>query len=1348
MSIELIMQIINYVMLAIILICGLIGFKRGTLKSGYYIVATFIALLLGLLLMKPISKAMLEINISWLNINIDGVQVSTPMQFITDFITLKYPDYTFLLQENSYSIELLKGVASIATKVIYFIVLLLSLVTVFYLIFGILWKIFKPQLRSIFNKKQENDEQYEVKKYRVSMLSRLGGLGIGLTKGLIYLLLIGIIFAGVSSIATSLDNITSNTNKEVGIVLVEDTFTIMELGSDTNELIDNSSLFDDETRQILQAYRKSISGKVFGTLKFGESKSTFDEILFDSIFTIDGKNGNIKIRKELIKLNNLLENEAIKTVMTDGFDFNKLYLLSEDDLKQIVDVLSSLDCVKVIVPVGLELITYSDLLKDKLGTEYDSVKELLEKELPELLKMNYCNEIKNLGYVFIDVLDLLGDGLEDPGKIDYFNFDQDIINQIFTNLEKLEIFDIVAPIAINYLINSETVIKAIEKVGFTIEDLGLNNEIDYSEELKNLPKLYEKFIALGVKQVEGKIDFSSLNNEAINDFVEALFDSTIISNALPVVASTLTTSYLPEEYSDIFTKEELDAIDWKKEFSPLLSAVATLLNTDILTAEDKIAALSSLSFEDIEILGTNLAQSELISSKLNIIMDKLLKTLLSDKVTYQGLDNENEKWDKNEIISLFNVMKQFTNGFNLQFTEEEINDLTLSMSSSKYIKKNLNSIVNALTESFGFEVASLTEEEWTMSEIYITFKALNVVTSSSVGNDISLEDFLNLSEEQQNILLESKIIKNSLKRLLIEKTKQGQELDILKGVYENGINEQGKIVYSWDDEIVDAAFEIKGNKIIFHQDNTELYIIYKNDLYFASTTNTEYELDNLSNSNDYSVKAINKKGELRNIINAISKLEINNVNDFNIDLKVVITNKETLFASYIFQETMINEIRKLQSQKSQIICIPSEYNENGNGQWSGKNGELYNLLDAIDALLDISKSDEKCSIESLNQKLEFLLLNKISDNLDVVLKSDIISATIINKLRNLNNNGLTISDEFMIDDSLWFSIYNDGKLVEHQELGNIINSLALITKGQNDRIEALNVQKAIDSALQLFKDDENIETVLKSKILAATIKEYITSSQSFSNSNYINDAFKNNNKNVNNIDEWYSYDENNKPLKKELWKLLQSVALILDGQSFTELEHFNIELIINNKDMLPTLNEQYNVTKSNIDVMLNSIIIEEIFASIVKDICVNGGYLSSVINIPSDVNWYHKDVIGNEEYDLKTFLESFLLVQSFFGYGENSDIINSITKLKSLSNDEVELLATGMVISRIFRGSIEKIFNTIFGTEYLIKSLTSTNMKPWDSIKFNQKDYEGNTKIQARTKFIQTFNTICYELNK
>lgn len=1349
--VEQIILILNIVFGLIIFICASIGFLRGTLKSSYFFVASILVFVIGWILMGPISGSLAYTDLSWLNINIEGIQLENPMQFVGAFVAQEMPDYAFLFEEGSHSLQLMIGVIGLFVKIFYYIGLLIAMVTTFYIIFGVLWLILKKPIRKLFNRKEASKEG----KYKVSIFSRLGGLGIGAAKGLMYTLFIGIIFAGIASISTSMKEAVNEVD-EVAVVCVNDTFTVVELSNTNEEQLSNSLSEYEDIFTLFEGYNKTIPGVVFGSIKFGEYDTSFDEYMFDNIFKIDGKNGDIKIRKELRKVAKALSNDAIKEIMNDGFDINKLYQLNEEDLIELIETLSSLDVVKVLVPVGLEFVAYSELLQNELGSEFEDIQNMIKEKLPELMEINYCQEFKNLGFIFVDVIQLLGENISDLKQIDYFNLDQEVINDIFKNLNEMEILEVVAPVTISYLLNMDSIKEAIEKTGFTVEDLGLNSDIDYVDELLTLPNIYEKVVDLGIQRVNGEIDLTTIDPTKVEALVEALFDSTIVSNAVPVVATTLINTYLPDEYNDIFTKEELENVNWESEFSPLLSAVAMILKTDLLTTEDKVQALVNLDDETVNQLGSYLSKSSIMTDNLNELIETLLYTVLHEDIKLDGLDkSKGEEWNQEEIVALFNVLKQFSNGLNLELSDGEIDKLADSMSESIYIKKNLNNIIDALTSGIGFEVADLTEEEWTKNEIFVTFKALNIITSfNGSGSSTTIEDFLGIGGEKLNIILESKLIKDSLVNLIIDMSQPGESLEILKGVYENGQNKDGIQLYYWDatTTFVSSTVSSSGILTISPSSSTTEYIIYKNDRYFASTKELTFDLNNESyifNSNDeFEVKGIIDAGELRKVFNAISKLDVDNIANFNIDLKMVIENKDTLLDSYIISETIIGQIRSFDTGADSVIIIPVEFKEDGNGIWQGEYGELNNIIDALDCILDISNSSEPVYIDSLGERLEYLYINNLSDNSDIILKSKIISLTLINKIKQLNNNGLYIQDKYLNNDDLWLNVYDEnGNVSEEKELSYLIKALGLILSNDSN-LEAIDLYETIDSALSIFKNDNEAQEVLKSEIISYTLVNNLKNINVLNDSGYITTAFSNNNKDINDMDDWYSYDSNHNPIKKELWNLLKGVTLIIGDQSLLDLNDFSIEMLIENENMKPVYNNSCEIVSSNIAVMLDSIVLEEIFSGIASNLCKSGGYLELVINVPSDVNWYKKDVGTNEEYDLKTFLESFFIIQSAFDYTNCSNILESVTNLKTLSQTEIKNLATGMVISRIFRGSIEKMFNSIFYPEYLLKTYGGASLKSWDSIKFVQSNYVGNTKVAARDKFVSTFTTICTELNK
>lgn len=1305
----------------VILICGLVGFIRGTLKSGYFFAATLIVFALGWILMAPISNSMATMDISSFGIVIGDIYVTTPIHLIECLIVENAPGLAFLFQEGSSSFALIQGVIGMGVKIVYFILLLIGFFTIYYLIFGIAWIFIKKPLRKLFKINTEGED-----KPKLSMKSRLIGMGIGLSKGLLYALLFSLVFAGIASISNSFQNAASNSQK-VAMVCVNDTFTLVELNNEENDDNDldessqNSEIFD-----ILGSYSNSVPGKVFGCVKYGEQKSSIDELMFDSIFAIDAKNGNLKLRKELKKVSSILNSPTVQEVMKDGFDISKLYLLEEQELRSLVDLLSSLDVIQILVPVGIEFLAYSDLLVESFGDDFVDIQKLIQDKYDELIELDYCNEVKNIGYAFVNVLQLLGDGLEEDKKIDFFNFDQETLNKIFENLGELELLEIIAPVTINFLINTDAVKTAIESTGFTVEDLGLNGDINYVDELMNLPKIYEKIASLGIQIVDEEVDLSNVDASKIEGFVEVLFDSSIIKNAIPVVATTLVNNYLPEEFSNIFSKEEVDDVNWEDEFAPLLKAAVTLLNSGILNAEDKIVALSQLSDEKINELGQYISESEVFTNNLNDIVEALLKVVLGEDIKYYGLEeSKGENWSKDEIISLFNVMKKMSNGLTLEQTDAETEELAIALHSSTYIRKNLNNIINALTSGFGFDVANLEPEEWTINEIYVTFKALNIVNSSSSGSIANIEDFFSMSDEKLDILLESKIIKDSMIRLIVEQSKPGEDLDILQCVYDNGINENGQKVYSWDDEIVDAEFSISQGVITVKEiEGVTKYKVYKNGRYFASIEN-ELTLSiskdgyTYDSKDEFSVKAIKENGEIRNLINGISALNIKDFSQFDFDLTAVNNNKKVILDSYILSNTIVKLVKDLGNDG--VVVIPDELYSN-NDLWLNETGELSNLIDGLNILLDLENSEEKVVFDDLNEKLSTFSLKILVNNSEELFKSKIISTTIIKEFRGMNENGLIIPAKYMNSYDDWYNIYDENNnLIKEQELVKLLESLDLILTNDSN-INDINIDDVFDNILDCFNDEAKTKILLKSVVICDTIQDNVINSTALDGKDYINKSFNTYKLNVNDKLNWYSFDSNGDPERKELWNFMNGLKLLLNGKSYNSLNTIDIDLLVSNENMKPKYNSNCEITESNNNEMLKSIILEEAFVQIVESLCTNGGCLEDLIELPSDFVWYRKDLKSSKEYDLQTFLDSYYLIQKPLMLGADFNLDRSYTNLKSLSDSELDVLATGMVISRTFKNNIATMFNKMLKVNIL-----------------NQSEYNNASKLAAKQKFISDF---------
>ena len=204
-------------------------------------------------------------------------------------------------------------------------------------------------------------------------------------------------------------------------------------------------------------------------------------------------------------------------------------------------------------------------------------------------------------------------------------------------------------------------------------------------------------------------------------------------------------------------------------------------------------------------------------------------------------------------------------------------------------------------------------------------------------------------------------------------------------------------------------------------------------------------------------------------------------------------------------------------------------------------------------------------------------------------------------------------------------------------------------------LDSINIDELLDDIISCFANDEDAKVLLSSIVLCETLKDNLLNTDLLKD--YALKAFSNNNLNIDDVNNWYSFDLNKNPEKKELWKLMNSINILLGDKKFNEIESFDINLIIKNEQLYPQVDGKYNVISTKVDELLNSIIIEEVFATVVKEMFNDNGYLSEVFVVPTDVNWYRKDASKNEEYDLKLFIEAFVVVQEFFDFNIFEEIV-------------------------------------------------------------------------------------------
>ena len=1239
----------------ILFLAALIGFIRGTRKSLVHLIVWIVLFVVGLFTCNLVIKSAMNLDISKFNLNVNGKTIVTLNSFLQEYLVEQFPNVFTkeMLVEGTNAYAFIQGIILFAGKIVYWILWFILCLIFSQIIDAIVWAFVKPKKQLVNGKKKTPKKSFG---------SRMGGFGIGAFRGLLASLLLFFIISGLSSIATSVVKL-NGADVNVGVVCTEDDLLFVNLSEkEVDSEIDQYLEEYGDVIDLLVGYRSTIPGKIFGAVKLGNDKIALDEKLFDAVFQIEGKNESIALRKEINKLALIMQNEAVKQILTEGFQFEDLAKLNTDTLKEAIDVLTSLDTIKVIVPISVEILIYTDVLADALGEQYEEVHKLLLDNINKFSEIDYGSEIQKVGYAFVDIVALLGDGLTDIATIDYLNLDSEKITQIFNELSQMELLDLVAPVAVSYALSSDYIKDALANAGFTVEDLHLeeviNKEDFFSHEFLLIPELYKAVIDLNIKIDGENIDFTNVKEENVDKLVQTLFKFYIVENIVPVVASTLYVNFSPEEYKSLITEEEIKTTDWKEELSPILTAATVILKTDILSSSDPLITISEMSDEQFESVGKYISQSKLLCNHMNDLIDILVKNANIEGFTIEGLDStKGENWDETEIVSLLKAAKVIINtgiisaedplialkslndesidklssalsnskfftknldgvinylinqinieglkletldaskgekwdetelknllhafkivldsniinandpmqaikelsteqidslGSNLanskfftknlnniidylikqvdlgditfegldsskgeewnydeihavlsslktlvslnivgssnpmeeikNVSDESIESLAIDISSSTFMTKNLSSLLDVFTKELDFKLAKMEKDEWTSNEIYSVFKSFKTIASAMKADSLNITDLLNLSEKDLDILLESKFFRESLKNILVDKSKEGQELELLKGIYEDDNH------YYWNDVRKETSVTYSNNKLLISEvNNAEKYIIYKNGIYFASTDLLSIDLSTItdysySNIDSFSASAIVTSGELRNVFNAISCLEINDINNISIDLRNVVKNKDELFKSFILVETLVDQIR----QQETVLTIPSEYQVGGTGQWKDENGnigELNKIIMALDIALGISSSEQPVTINNIS--VDNISLKNIINNKETILASDVISATIITKIQELSNdNTIIIPNEYLGND---YSLWKDTE-TRKGELSLVLDALnktiTLPDTGFEVNVENIELNNILD----------NKDEILKSAILTATIVDKI-----------------------------------------------------------------------------------------------------------------------------------------------------------------------------------------------------------------------------------------------------------------
>ena len=313
MDLNIISWIITGIVIFIILLTSLIGIIKGFKKSLASGIFNLVLAIVLLIFTKLITNLIINADLSELNINVDGQQVTSINQLIINMLQQE-PSVSQMLQSSPEAVKLITSLPVLIASPFVFTILfwvIKLIVFVISLICGLFALIFKPFKKK---KKKQLDANGKLiktpkkKKYRL-----LGGL-VGLVAGLIIVFATFMPVFGVASVFNKLNEIKID---ESGNLVIANNITLYADDNTTTSKTLFTELLGDEANTYLNLYNNNIGVNIarftgietLGSVAFNNLAST--KVEETEIKLVDEVTSVVKIYKDYITVNDLLTLETL-----------------------------------------------------------------------------------------------------------------------------------------------------------------------------------------------------------------------------------------------------------------------------------------------------------------------------------------------------------------------------------------------------------------------------------------------------------------------------------------------------------------------------------------------------------------------------------------------------------------------------------------------------------------------------------------------------------------------------------------------------------------------------------------------------------------------------------------------------------------------------------------------------------------------------------------------------------------------------------------------------------------------------------------------------------------------------
>lgn len=910
----------------------------------------------------------------------------------------------------------------------------------------------QDKINKIKMKKLEKKRKRQIKK---PFYGALAGTAKGAFSAYIGIILLGGMLSITESFMILLPEVTANedennqfvvslsTNVQPIPIKTEMATSLFEVPTDVKSII-------EDTREMIDAYNensfiKSTSKMVIQNDDY-RGEVPLNLYLFDSIFSLELFDETILFRNELA----VLAETANIFINSEYAATNNLSDIQGEDISSLFTYLSESKMVTSILPLAIEL--SSNYFETPIGITTE-----------ELYAIDWESELQTLGAVAAVGFELLNTAGILEGNVDLqtITIDGSEVSKLFDSLADSELASLGAYIALEpFLENQGGTISAI---------ITVPEDLDWSVEFSAFGEVAEAILNTGITVGSLANADPSILISALSDMdFTVLLHSSIVSNALKNIFD----GTAGIEGLDLIVVPE--GIVWFDEYDVDGNLIFTGELRNILLAVNEIASVAdgfdfdNLSFgvisdlDDITI-DTIFNSEVLVASISEFVLDMDLGNtplIIPDSVLDENrylLSSELKAVAKSALVLVSDLACDEGNtacestGFDISkafsLSDTSIDILTTSEILSATIG---NLIIDSAGGILTIPNSALTPilintvEQGVVSktEIKNVFHAVNILGFNDLNNmtfDISILQSLGLESDstildtaKSDQLFDSVIVHATLSKMLFDQTEGVSS--ILAVPY---FNIDGEVVREYD--VID-------------------------------------EMEYLSTS------------ELEDILQALLMLDITDFNDVAaLDLTVVIEESEVLLNSAILHATISKQIFDLGSE---IVYVPYFDSEGGDvrvevGNILVLSNTEYIVKPEIISILDSLEILGITDINTFSGSVDLSVITAEEGNIDVMLGSAIIHATISKQLIDLDTNG-TIDLPHYKQDSLTEIRLTVGSGLEEteyvlkSELEAIVDAMEVL--GITD-IESFNGT----IGLELLNIGDNAETVLASSLIQATL---------------------------------------------------------------------------------------------------------------------------------------------------------------------------------------------------------------------------------------------------------------------